>query len=292
MPVIAVVNRKGGSGKSTIAAHLAAWCAHQGKAVMLGDVDRQQSTRAWLRRRSPALPAIAPWAVHQSNVLRVPTGITHVVLDTPGGFQGFDLARTVMFADAILMPVCNSAFDRESAAACYAELLSLPRVSSGRCRVSALGMRIDSRTNADQTLSSWAQSINLPFLGVLRETQLYVQSLERGMTIFDLSRQKTASDLLQWSPILKWLEPQLESQSVSGLDSSTVTEVSNPVSSSLPQNLMPAQTSMVHGSRLSVVSKLVQKPRILSSKEDQLKSPRPSGPGDKQQAPSFLKAVK
>jgi Mrp family chromosome partitioning ATPase len=38
MPVIAVVNRKGGSGKSTFAAHLAAWCARQGHAVMLGDV--------------------------------------------------------------------------------------------------------------------------------------------------------------------------------------------------------------------------------------------------------------
>ncbi|HPW84397.1 MAG TPA: ParA family protein [Rhodoferax sp.] len=63
MPVIAVVNRKGGSGKSTLATHLAAWLAAQGMAVMLGDVDRQQSTRAWLRRRSPTLPAIVPWAM-------------------------------------------------------------------------------------------------------------------------------------------------------------------------------------------------------------------------------------
>ena len=47
MPVIAVVNRKGGNGKSTLAAHMAAWCALQGSSVMLGDVDRQQSARAW-----------------------------------------------------------------------------------------------------------------------------------------------------------------------------------------------------------------------------------------------------
>ena len=51
MPVIAVVNRKGGSGKSTFAAHVAAWCARRGHATMLGDVDRQQSSRAWLKRR-------------------------------------------------------------------------------------------------------------------------------------------------------------------------------------------------------------------------------------------------
>ena len=60
MPVVAVVNRKGGSGKSTFAAHVAAWCARQGHAVMLGDVDRQQSSRGWLRRRDPGLPNIAP----------------------------------------------------------------------------------------------------------------------------------------------------------------------------------------------------------------------------------------
>ena len=142
MPVIAVVNRKGGSGKSTLSAHIAAWCARQGHSVMLGDVDRQQSSRAWLKRRAPTLPAIAPWALDQKNVLRVPTGITHVVLDTPGGIHGFELARVVMFADAIIMPVCHSVFDRESAAACHAELMALPRVASGRCRLATVGMRI------------------------------------------------------------------------------------------------------------------------------------------------------
>ncbi len=51
MPVIAIVNRKGGSGKSTLATHLAACYANSGVAVMLGDVDRQQSTQSWLRLR-------------------------------------------------------------------------------------------------------------------------------------------------------------------------------------------------------------------------------------------------
>ena len=52
MSVIAVVNRKGGSGKSTLATHLAAHFANSGVPVMLGDVDRQQSTQSWLRSRS------------------------------------------------------------------------------------------------------------------------------------------------------------------------------------------------------------------------------------------------
>ncbi len=284
MPVIAVVNRKGGSGKSTLAAHVTAWCARQGSSVMLGDVDRQQSARAWLKRRDASLPAIAPWAVDQKNMLRVPTGISHVVLDTPGGLHGFELARVVMFADAIIMPVCNSMFDRESAASCHAELMGLPRVASGRCRLVTIGMRIDGRTNAAQTLRDWSEGLGMPFLGVLRETQLYVRSLEQGMTIFDLSPQMAAIDLRQWEPILAWLRPLLyplqaanDTQSVAAARPAThrpIVPLSKPVpanqtmtagransqpdisatklGSSLPGSLMPAQESLVHGGRLSM----------------------------------------
>ncbi|MCJ0764203.1 ParA family protein [Variovorax terrae] len=252
MPVIAVVNRKGGSGKSTLAAHVAAWCARNGSAVMLGDVDRQQSTRAWLRRRDPALPAIAPWALDQKNMLRVPTGITHVVLDTPGGLQGFELARVVMFADAILMPVCHSMFDCESAAACHAELMTLPRVASGRCRLATVGMRIDARTHAAQALRSWSEALNLPFLGVLRETQLYVRSLERGLTVFDLPASQAAADLAQWQPILAWLAPLLSAAQAANDPSPAEPVPPGRLGSSRPNSLMPAQESLVHGGRLAV----------------------------------------
>lgn len=286
MPVIAVVNRKGGSGKSTLAAHIAAWCARRGSAVMLGDVDRQQSARAWLKRRDPGLPAIAPWAVDQKNMLRVPTGITHVVLDTPGGMHGFELARVVMFADAIIMPVCHSIFDRESAAACHAELMALPRIASGRCRLVTVGMRIDGRTHAARAIADWSESLGLPFLGALRETQLYVRSLERGMTIFDLPAQAAALDVQQWQPILRWLEPVLyppqaandplpagkaaqgqpprlvgtarlaalpalkSSSAAVGMIAPALQPQFARLGSSLTGSLMPAQESMVHGARL------------------------------------------
>jgi chromosome partitioning protein len=254
MPVIAVVNRKGGSGKSTFAAHVAAWCARQGHAVMLGDVDRQQSSRNWLRRRPGQLPAIAPWAMDQ-NTLRVPTGISHVVLDTPGGLQGFELARVVMFADAIVMPVCPSMFDRESAAQCFAELSALPRVASGRCQVGAVGMRIDGRTNGADVMRDWAAAMGVPLLGVLRETQVYTRTLERGLTIFDVREQQVAADLAQWRSILDWLGPVL-SPPIAANDGAAIRTVApvSRIASARPDNLMPAQESLVHGTRLSGAS--------------------------------------
>ena len=266
MPVIAVINRKGGSGKSTMATHLAAWLARQGAAVMLGDVDRQQSTRTWLKRRSPMLPAIAPWTVDQKNVLKVPVGVTHVVLDTPGGLHGFELAKVVMAANAILIPVCNSVFDRESAAACIAELMALPRLASGRCKLGIVGMRIDARTRAAETLREWADSLNLPFLGVLRETQTYVRSLDSGQTIFDQRSASVQPDLDQWEPILQWLQPVTQLPSTppvvapaappgsDGLWESSFTPGERIAAPRAP-SLMPAQESMVHGSRLSVFSR-------------------------------------
>ncbi|HET7526468.1 MAG TPA: AAA family ATPase [Burkholderiaceae bacterium] len=213
MPVIAIVNRKGGSGKSTLATHLAAWCAHRGLPVLLGDADFQQSSHAWLRQRDvqrlAAAPKIAGWAVDPRNILRTPPGVTHVVLDTPGGLKGYDLLRVVMLADAVLMPVCHSLFDRESAAECYTELLAHPRVARGRCKLAAVGMRIDSRTRADTALRQWADGLQLPFLGALRETQTYVKCLEHGLTIFDMPPAKVEGDLAQWQPILEFVSPML-----------------------------------------------------------------------------------
>lgn len=249
MPVLAVINRKGGSGKSTLAAHVAAWCARQGHAVMLGDVDRQQSTRSWLRRRDATLPAIAPWAVDQRHVLRLPTGITHVVLDTPGGLHGFELARVVMFADALLLPVCPSVFDREAAAACIAELQTLPRVASGRCRLAVVGMRVDGRTRGAELLAQWADGLQVPFLGALRETQVYVRCLERGLTLFDLPEHKVAPDLAQWSPILDWLAPVLNPPMAAN-DGDAATGAAR-LGQPRPVALMPAQDSLVHGGRLA-----------------------------------------
>jgi chromosome partitioning protein len=251
MPVIAVVNRKGGSGKSTFAAHVAAWCARQGHAVMLGDIDRQQSSRGWLKRRDPGLPVIAPWTLDQKNVLRVPTGITHVVLDTPGGLHGFELARVVMFADAVVIPVCTSVFDREAAAACFAEMQTLPRVAGGRCKVATVGMRVDGRTRAAEHLQAWAQGIGLPLIGIVRETQGYVRNLERGLTLFDLPPGDAAKDLAQWESILDWIRPVLEP--VAPAAAAQRRAPTPAVGGSLAPQLKPAQNTLAHGGRLASV---------------------------------------
>ena len=214
MAVVAVINRKGGSGKSTLATHLAGHCANAGAAVMLGDVDRQLSTQTWLRQRKTRklgeAREIIGWTIDPKSFVRPPAGIEHVIVDTPGGLHGFDLARVVMYADAILIPVCNSIFDRESASQCLAELRTLPRVATGRCKLAIVGMRLDARTKSAEVLQDWAASLNVPFIAVLREAQAYVRCIEKGLSVFDMPAAQVQSDLAQWEPILDWLRPIMQ----------------------------------------------------------------------------------
>jgi chromosome partitioning protein len=214
MAVVAVINRKGGSGKSTLATHLAGYCASAGVAVMLGDVDRQLSTQTWLRQRKTRqlthTKDIIGWSIDPRSFVRPPAGIEHVIVDTPGGLRGFDLARVVMYADAILIPVCNSIFDRESATECLAELRALPRVATGRCKLATVGMRLDARTNSAEVLQAWAASLSVPFIAVLRESQAYVRCIENGLSVFDLPASRVQADLAQWKPILDWLHPIMQ----------------------------------------------------------------------------------
>lgn len=48
MPVIALINQKGGCAKSTTCVHLAAWLAKKGHKVAVVDADAQKSSSIWL----------------------------------------------------------------------------------------------------------------------------------------------------------------------------------------------------------------------------------------------------
>ena len=60
MPVVVIANPKGGVGKSTLSTNVAGYFAAQGRAVMLGDADKQQSSRLWLGLRPPLLHVPSP----------------------------------------------------------------------------------------------------------------------------------------------------------------------------------------------------------------------------------------
>lgn len=206
MSVIAIVNRKGGSGKSTLATHVAGYLASLGHEVMLGDVDKQQSSRLWLSLRPQTRPQIHGWTIDERNFARPPAGVKHVVLDTPGGFHGLGLMKVALYADAILIPATSSVFDRQAAADSIRELRTLPRVATGKCSVACLGMRIDARTKNAAQLAAWAEELALPCLGAIRAATAYSRCQEQGLSIFDFPAEKVAEHLRDWEPLTEWLD--------------------------------------------------------------------------------------
>ncbi|MBL8402814.1 ParA family protein [Accumulibacter sp.] len=200
-----IANPKGGSGKSTLAINLAGHLARSGHRVMLGDVDRQQSSREWLRLRPSILPPIRSWEIEPGKTAKPPKGTTHVVLDTPAGMHGKALDTVVKQVNRVIVPVQPSLFDILAAGHFLETLLAEKAVRNEQAFVAVVGMRVDPRTRAAAELERFLEKYDLPVLTHLRNTQLYVQTTMHGMTMFDLSASRAAKDLEQWQAIIDWV---------------------------------------------------------------------------------------
>ena len=204
MPIVVIANPKGGVGKSTLATNVAGYFASQGHAVMLGDADRQQSSKLWLELRPAAARPIATWDVNADLIIKPPRGTTHVVLDTPGGLNGWRFNDVIKLADKIIVPLQPSVFDIFATRA-FLDQLAEHR-HAGKLQVGIVGMRVDSRTIAADKLREFVDTLGLPVLSMVRDTQNYIHLAARGLTLFDVAPGRVEKDLAQWQGICEWLD--------------------------------------------------------------------------------------
>jgi chromosome partitioning protein len=118
MRVIAVASQKGGSGKTTIAAHLAvrADAAGHGPVVLI-DTDPQGSLAEWWHARSDETPALATVKPEDlaANLAELRSyGTAIAIIDTPPALTG-SIERVIAMADLILIPVRPSPHDLRAA---------------------------------------------------------------------------------------------------------------------------------------------------------------------------------
>ena len=203
MPVVVIANPKGGVGKSTLATNVAGYFASLGRGVMLGDADRQQSSRLWLGLRPPAARPIVTWDVSHDLIVKPPKGVSHVELDTPAGLHGWRFNDIIKRADKIIVPLQPSVFDI-FATRTFLDQLAKHR-HAGKVEVGIVGMRVDSRTIAADKLREFVEGLGLPVLGYLRDTQNYIHLAARGLTLFDVAPGRVEKDLEQWQGICHWL---------------------------------------------------------------------------------------
>lgn len=114
--IIAVLNQKGGVGKTTLATHLATELAYRGERVLMVDADPQGSALDWsqmrVQRRMPRLAGVIGLAretLHH-EVPVIARNVDHVVIDGPPRVTA--LARSAILAsDLVLVPVLPSPYD-------------------------------------------------------------------------------------------------------------------------------------------------------------------------------------
>lgn len=113
MPTIAIVSQKGGSGKTTIAIHLAAAAAKAGKVACIIDTDPQATAAAWGDWRGgdePEVITTPPARLGKTIEDAVRLGAEVVVVDTPPHADAA-AREAVKAADLVLIPTRPRAFD-------------------------------------------------------------------------------------------------------------------------------------------------------------------------------------
>lgn len=200
MKTILIANPKGGSGKSTLSVNIAGYLARQGKRVAMLDLDKQQSSALWLSMRDFEMPAIAKLGDKKSD-----EKYDWLVIDSPAGLHGKNLAHALKLAHKIIVPIAPSLFDLH-ASRDFLDLLAAEKsVRKQHCQIGIIGMRMSPRTRAAQALEHFLSSFDLPILAYLRETQVYVNAAFEGKSLFDLPPHLAERELEQWAFLQEWL---------------------------------------------------------------------------------------
>ena len=123
---IAIVNAKGGSGKTTVTIHLAVAVAQQGRNVAVLDLDPQQTAVRWRQRRAAPVPVVlaAPPGRLRDELEQVTgAGADVVFIDAPPR-AGADVAarEAARVADLVVVPVRPTVVDLEAAAETLARI--------------------------------------------------------------------------------------------------------------------------------------------------------------------------
>lgn len=210
---VLVLNPKGGSGKTTLATNLAAWYAIEGLQPALLDMDPQGSSTRWLGKRNTRAHPVhglkgfdLPGNVTRSFALRPPPGTHRLIVDTPAGLPREALRDITRDAHRIVIPVLPSDIDIHAVTRCIADLLLVAKIPRGDRRIGIVANRVKPNTLIFRSLMRFLESIDIPVVGVLRDTQNYVRAFDQGLGIHELRGGTQNQDIAQWTNLVGWLE--------------------------------------------------------------------------------------
>ena len=207
MKTILVASSKGGVGKTTIATHLAAQAALDGRHVVLVDADPQGSSTRWAQRRAGLDSAVLPLDGTSAGWRRhVPGDTALVVVDAAAGARAGDLGGFLERADAVVVPVLPSVLDIEATVGFLDTLAKNARVRRGELRVGLAANKLKPWTTGSQQALELLRQWPYPLVAQLRDSQAYAGLVGLGKSLFDYHSAQAREHQDDWQPLLRWLK--------------------------------------------------------------------------------------
>ncbi len=205
MKSIMVINSKGGSGKTTIAVNLAAYCAQNGLNTTLVDLDPQGSSTQWLKERPLNKATIKGTTKYNKPVKKSKNSV--VIFDVPAAVYGSRLDTYIKKANTIVVPVMPSPIDIKAAKDFLNSLRSMGPVIRNKIKVGLVANRARATTNIFLELDTYlVKEKGLKYITAFRDNTNYIKSARSGLGIFEMGESATAQDRAEWKPLIRWLE--------------------------------------------------------------------------------------
>lgn len=227
---IAIMNPKGGCGKTTLATNLASRYANMGCGTAIFDYDPLGAAMRWLHARPDDLPSIHGVSAHRAPrggttrawQMRFPHEAGRIVIDTPAGLERLQLTERLRDIDVVLIPVLPSPIDMAATADFVHDLFHLEKHWSGRTRIGAVTNRVKPRTRALENLEQFLRALGVPVVGHVPDSQRYINAAQQGMGGHELARGEGAKEVVCWTGIVEWIEGEIAalSNTCSGPDDS------------------------------------------------------------------------
>jgi len=212
MQKIVLLNPKGGSGKTTIAINLASYFAVSGLRPTLMDLDAQGSSTRWLSKRAKGQAPIHGIAGYERNsrvtrsfATRLPLDTERLIIDTPAALETQRLPEITRNATAVLVPILPSDIDIHAATKCISDLLLIAKIPRDAQRIAVIANRVKKNTLIYKSLMKFLETLHIPVIATLRDSQTYIKAAESGVGIYEMKPYTVREDLDQWRSLVGWL---------------------------------------------------------------------------------------
>ena len=193
--VIAILNPKGGAGKTTIALHLARALKEHG-TVLLVDSDPQGSARDWAEQGGGDLFPIVGVdraGALKSTINQLASGYEWVVIDGAAKLEEM-AAHAVSVADLVIIPIQPSPLDLWACESLVSQIKQRQIITDGIPTAAFQITRAKKGTNLAKEVRQVVADYELPLLdGNIHDRTIFAKALSDGITALDVDSESAAS---------------------------------------------------------------------------------------------------